>query len=156
METNTKHNIFKDYTDYEGTIVALWKTGAEKAPKFWNTKSTKKNKFMKVPSGSMVAVIETTCGKEIRFTLAGGERTDGWVYETATYGLTQVGTIDSYRFFWKKGEKIYRHYDANPQQVTVRLHNVWFPKDNPSRGYATQMPNDGIKSSAIDTIDHTY
>tara|TARA_Y100000004_G_C8883314_1_gene398554 strand:- start:214 stop:984 length:771 start_codon:yes stop_codon:yes gene_type:complete len=125
----TKHNIFKDFIIYVGRVTCVWLTSAAKAPKMWTG-----SKFEKVPARTPVAVLTTLCGKEIRFSMFAHDGHQGYnnVLDLRLPSSTSVN-------FWKWEE-------GNEQSglITVKLHNVWYPKNNPNKGYATQMPNDAI------------
>jgi len=120
----TKHNIFKDFTIYVGRVTCVWLTSAAKAPKYWTGGS-----FEKVPARTPVAVLTTLCGKEIRFSMFDHDGHQG--YDNALELRLPSSTNISF-WKWEKGNE-------QSGLINVKLHNVWFPENNPNKGYATQM-----------------
>jgi hypothetical protein len=137
METNTKHNIFKDYTIYKGRIIKAWRTSAAKAPKYYNANYSPK--FTGVPANTWVYIIKTECGKEIRiadmYMLDHIHKAEQAVFGTLENELGLAGGDFAYDQFQEIEKSETREF---------KLHNVWFPQDNPSKGYATMMPKDKV------------
>ena len=147
MTSKKEYNIFKDSVIYAGRITAFWRCSAAKAGKYYNGSN-----MVKVPAKTFHATLETVCGKTITF-------------NTYTMGFGDVSTVpspwklglqnlsDEHRntnlFFWK-----WESHMAEQEIITVRLANVWFPKDNPNRGYATAMPQDELNPE-VRYIDFT-
>jgi hypothetical protein len=122
-----KHNIFKDSTIFVGRVTCVWLTSAEKAPKMYRHR-----RFEKVPARTPVAILTTLCGKEIRFSMFNGSTKHGEA-QNEIHALRLPDSVGVASFWkWEEGQE-------EPGLITVKLHNVWFPEDNPNKGYATQM-----------------
>lgn len=120
-----EHNIFKDFTIYIGRVTCVWLTSEAKAPKMFD------GKFKPVPAKTPVAVLNTLCGKEIRFSMFNGSRRWGKAQDEMLNLRLPDGVGGSF-WKWEEGKE-------EAGLITVKLHNVWFPEDNPAKGYATQM-----------------